>query len=545
MSRIWQIRNRLLIYRVSFLFDKLGPMFEKCSRPPGEPRAVFAGFEGLDAKILAVADAESPREQLEFHLQVAALLLRAVPSTPPAVPHEEPPEAVSYCIVEELRRLEHPARDLGECVQLDLLPEPRSREVRHRHHERGHVLQPPVVEEPRVLEPVGLLDEPYRVLDPPPGQVALHLLPQGLARAHRVQRRQRHHRLLAARPFHYDEMKVGVGPVRESHGHGAVLHSDVVDPVVRLEQDAVLVSHGAVCGQLARKDLRILRPSAPVEQVAVPDKTHDEVEAVPYVEPEHAVAVPAPVADEHAPAVRRGRDLADHLLHLVVLADVLGMDGRPQPRHEGNDLPASVLAGYRHAERVAEVVPDPAPAAVPHLGEVRHLLGVLLLHVGRVDDCERVLVNPGRGVAEDAAVDLRVHAVRRQVPLEPLLRLLRGDVLPERAGYLAHQRVPRGLDPEEHLPQELHLPAAVPELGRKYPQKFPQLLSRSERRCAIIPHVGSPWRFVLHVALYHTRQVEPTFRLFHFRKRIPPNGIRHMPRLRGQKLGIFQSCVPQ
>lgn len=24
MSRIWQIRNRLLIYRVSFLFDKLG-----------------------------------------------------------------------------------------------------------------------------------------------------------------------------------------------------------------------------------------------------------------------------------------------------------------------------------------------------------------------------------------------------------------------------------------------------------------------------------------------------------------------------------------
>ena len=43
-----------------------------------------------------------------------------------------------------------------------------------------------------------------------------------------------------------------------------------------------------------------------------------------------------------------------------------------------------------------------------------------------------------------------------------------------------------------------------------------------------------------HVALYHTRQVEPTFRLFHFRKRILPNGIGLMPRFMGQKLGIFQ-----
>ena len=31
MSRIWQIRNRLLIYRVSFLFDKLGRS-RRCER---------------------------------------------------------------------------------------------------------------------------------------------------------------------------------------------------------------------------------------------------------------------------------------------------------------------------------------------------------------------------------------------------------------------------------------------------------------------------------------------------------------------------------
>ena len=48
----------------------------------------------------------------------------------------------------------------------------------------------------------------------------------------------------------------------------------------------------------------------------------------------------------------------------------------------------------------------------------------------------------------------------------------------------------------------------------------------------------------MHVALYHIQQVEPIFRLFHFRKRILPNGTGHMPRLRGQKLGIFQGRRP-
>ncbi|MBR3222141.1 MAG: hypothetical protein IKF72_07885 [Kiritimatiellae bacterium] len=65
---------------------------------------------------------------------------------------------------------------------------------------------------------------------------------------------------------------------------------------------------------------------------------------MPHVEPEHAVAVAAPVVNEYAATVGRRGDLPDHLLHLVVLADVLGVDGRPQPQHERHYLAASVLA---------------------------------------------------------------------------------------------------------------------------------------------------------------------------------------------------------
>ena len=45
------------------------------------------------------------------------------------------------------------------------------------------------------------------------------------------------------------------------------------------------------------------------------------------------------------------------------------------------------------------------------------------------------------------------------------------------------------------------------------------------------------------MALYHIQQVEPTFRLFHFQKLVPPNKIRHATHFRGQKLGIFQGVA--
>ena len=70
------------------------------------------------------------------------------------------------------------------------------------------------------------------------------------------------------------------------------------------------------------------------------------------------------------------------------------------------------------------------------------------------------------------------------------------------------------------------------------------LSSRFERNYAIIPHVGSPWLVFWHVALYYTRQVEPTFRLFHFGKRILSNRIRLMPRFMGQNCGYSRAVAP-
>ena len=45
------------------------------------------------------------------------------------------------------------------------------------------------------------------------------------------------------------------------------------------------------------------------------------------------------------------------------------------------------------------------------------------------------------------------------------------------------------------------------------------------------------------MVLYHIQQVEPTLRLFHFRKLVPPNKIRHPTHFMGQKLGIFQGAA--
>ena len=52
MSRIWQIRNRLLIYRVSFLFDKLGGSAKKRGRPWGTKKKKSKQRHPLSSSIL-------------------------------------------------------------------------------------------------------------------------------------------------------------------------------------------------------------------------------------------------------------------------------------------------------------------------------------------------------------------------------------------------------------------------------------------------------------------------------------------------------------
>ncbi len=439
----------------------------------------------------------SSGQKLELHLQVAVLLPDAIEAAPSAVADEEPAQAVCDRVVEELGRLVHLSRDLRDMVrerlELHLPAEPCSREIRNRNDESRHVLQSLVVQQPHVLEPIRLLDVADRLLDSPTRDVTLHDLPQGLARPHRIKRGQQHHRLLALGPFHDDKAKLRLRANRKPHRHRTVFDADVMNPVVRLVEDAVLVPQRALTRESFRQGHRILRLSAPIQQIPVACEANDEVITVVDVELEHVVAVPATVADEDAAPVRRRRDLADDLTDLVVLARVFRMYGRPEPEHQRNDPAASVLAGDRHAERVAEVVADLPLAAVPHLREIRHLLGVRLLNVGRIDDDQRVLMDRRRRVAEQTPVDLVVESVGLQMVLKPLLRLLRKDVFLKRTRDLADERVARGLDPEKNLPEELELRLWKP--GRKYPQKFPQLLSRSERRCAIISHVVSSCRF--------------------------------------------------
>lgn len=122
-----------------------------------------------------------------------------------------------------------------------------------------------------------------------------------------------------------------------------------------------------------------------------------------------------------------------------------------------SDPAASVLAGNRHAERVSEIVADLPLASVPDLREIRHLLGVRLLNVGRIDDDQRGLVDRRRRVAEQAPVDPVVEPVGLQMVLESLLRLLRKNVFLERTRDLADECIARSLDPEKHLPEELEL----------------------------------------------------------------------------------------
>ena len=80
-------------------------------------------------------------------------------------------------------------------------------------------------------------------------------------------------------------------------------------------------------------------------------------------------------------------------LHGVIASEGARRVRRPQPEVQRDRPASSAFAGHGHAAPEAEVVAHVAFAAVPDLGKVLHLLRVGLLHVGRVQDDERVLVD--------------------------------------------------------------------------------------------------------------------------------------------------------
>lgn len=291
----------------------------------------------------------------------------------------------------------HP-RD-APCDGLVLLrvADPRHAEVGRREDDRRHGLELAVPEQAYVLQPVRLLDVADGVLDPPSRDVAFDHLPERRARRVPRGRRQQHHRLLAEAPGD-DHVQEPVRDVREPHRHHAELdrHALFLSVVVELHHPPV--RHAALPGELPAHDRALPAPDVPLLQ------PHDEVQALRQQEPVEPDVVPAPVVDAYAAPLRVPRHGPDDALHLVVLAHEPGRVRGPQPEMQRDRPAPPALAGDRHAAPEAEVVAHVAPAAVPDLGEVLHLLRVGLLHVGRVEDYERVPADPPRALCGDDVV---------------------------------------------------------------------------------------------------------------------------------------------
>ena len=109
-----------------------------------------------------------------------------VESAPPAASSEDVARAVRDGIEVELRHLVYPERHAGDAPGDDFVPlrvpDPCHAEVDCSQDDRGQGLDLVVPEQADVLEAVGLLDVADGVLDPPAGNVALHDLPERLAR---------------------------------------------------------------------------------------------------------------------------------------------------------------------------------------------------------------------------------------------------------------------------------------------------------------------------------------------------------------------------
>jgi hypothetical protein len=147
---------------------------------------------------------------------------------------------------------------------------------------------------------------------------------------------------------------------------------------------------------------------------------------------------------------------------------------------------------------------------VPDAGEIFHLLRVQLTDVGRVDDDQRVLMDVTRAQTGDSVGNPLLDALAPEHPAQPVLQFLHRYRLVERAGDPAELHVLRRLYPVDHVAHELAERLGKP--GGKFPQKILELLSRFERRCAMI-HVGFPFRFLVEPPFWQNRRRKTTFSL--------------------------------
>ena len=253
-----------------------------------------------------------------------------VESAPPAASSEDVARAVRDGIEVELRHLVYPERHAGDAPGDDFVPlrvpDPCHAEVDCSQDDRGQGLYLVVPEQADVLESVGLLDVADGVLDPPAGNVALHDLPEGLARRCLREGRQQHHRLLPEPP-HDDHVQEPVRDVGKPHGHGSEFDRHAPLGAVVVERHGLPVAHPAFPGEFAARDA-----SPPAAHVSLPE-ADDEIKAFFKEIAVELDVVAATVAYEYAPPLRVPRDFVNDGLHLLVLADEPGRGARS--RHHG------------------------------------------------------------------------------------------------------------------------------------------------------------------------------------------------------------------
>ena len=197
-----------------------------------------------------------------------------VESAPPAASSEDVARAVRDGIEVELRHLVYSERHAGDAPGDDFVPlrvpDPCHAEVDCSQDDRGQGLYLVVPEQADVLESVGLLDVADGVLDPPAGNVALHDLPERLAR--RCPREGRRHGLSPKAPDD-DHVQEPVRDVGKPHGHGSELDRHAPLGAVVVERHDLPVAHPAFPGEFAARDA-----SPPAAHVSLPE-ADDEIKA--------------------------------------------------------------------------------------------------------------------------------------------------------------------------------------------------------------------------------------------------------------------------
>jgi hypothetical protein len=153
---------------------------------------------------------------------------------------------------------------------------------------------------------------------------------------------------------------------------------------------------------------------------------------------------------------------------LGVLADKIRRGGRPELLPQGTHVAAGRFAGQRHAAPVA--VGQFAAAAVAHPRQIRHGLGIILPHVGRVNHHPRFGADAPGGLRDGLRLHLATQLRHRQMPAQTFLGLLERDRFGQRAGDAAHFAVLTGRDAQKHLLNELG--DGLGKMGGNYPRKL-------------------------------------------------------------------------